>query len=161
MSLKKVKQVRGDRGFRIWDLAVYAALAVIIIALFIAFVFTADSSPITSVSIVSGFGSEQHTICTYNFQTDALNILDNSAISVSHSKSDGIELTFRGSGDEYNVIYIDKANHSVSVTSANCPAQDCVHSPHITANSSLPIVCATHELVIRSDVSDDDTIIIG
>ena len=72
MSLKKVKQVRGDRGFRIWDLAVYAALAVIIIALFIAFVFTADSSPITSVSIVSGFGSEQHTICTYNFQTDAL-----------------------------------------------------------------------------------------
>ena len=152
MSLKKVKQVRADRGFKIWDLIVYAVLIALIVALFIAFVFTRDSSPITSISVLSGFGDEQRTVCTYNFVTDTLTVLDSSVITRNSRTDEGIELVFHGQNEgEYNTVYINKTECSVSVTSANCPALDCVHTAAITNNSSLPIICATHAMIIRSD----------
>ena len=152
MTQKKVEQVKADKGFRIWDLAVYAALIALIVALFIAFVFTRDSSPLTSVSVSIGFGEEQRTVCTYNFTTQSLNVIDDSVITVNYPEDGGIELTFHGEGEgEENIIFIDTRNVSVSVTQANCPALDCVYTAAITNNSSLPIICSTHRMIIRPD----------
>lgn len=151
MSLKKVQQVRSDRGFKIWDIVIYAVLAVLIIALFIAFVFTRDSSPITSIEITYGFGESTQTVCTYNFITDTLSVNNAEHISVSYENDDGIEIYFYGADSgEYNVIYVDKVNVSVSVTEANCPALDCVYTAAITKTSSLPIICSTHRMIITT-----------
>lgn len=150
MSLKKVKQVRADKGFRIWDLAVYAALAVLIIALFVAFVFTRDGSPVTSVSVMYGYGEEQRTICRYDFSSGALTYYDPEYITVNASSAEGVQVTF-SEGDGYNVIYFDNTNSSVKVTEANCPSLDCVHTAAITTNSSLPIVCTVHRLIVSAD----------
>ena len=151
MSLKKVQQVRSDKGFKIWDIVVYIALAALIIALFIAFVFTRDSSPITSIEITYGFGENAQTVCAYNFITDTLAVSSAEHITVNYQTDDGIELCFFGSDSgEYNIIYIDKTNVSVCVTKANCPAQDCVYTAAITNKSSLPIICSTHQMVITT-----------
>ena len=128
MSLKHVMQVKADRGF----------------------VFTRDSSPISSVSVTYGYGDEQRTLCTYNFLTDSLSVYDHSAISVKEREG-GLELTFSGDDGDYNVIFIDRHKKRVSVTSANCPSQDCVFTPAITDNSSLPIICSNHRLIVQTD----------
>ena len=140
MSLKHVMQVKADRGFRICDIIVYAVVIVLIVALFIALVFTRDSSPISSVSVTYGYGDEQRTLCVY----------DHSAISVKEREG-GLELTFSGDDGDYNVIFIDRHKKRVSVTSANCPSQDCVFTPAITDNSSLPIICSNHRLIVQTD----------
>ena len=150
MSLKHVMQVKADRGFRICDIIVYAVVIVLIVALFIALVFTRDSSPISSVSVTYGYGDEQRTLCTYNFLTDSLSVYDYSAISVKEREG-GLELTFSGDDGDYNVIFIDRHKKRVSVTSANCPSQDCVFTPAITDNSSLPIICSNHRLIVQTD----------
>lgn len=150
MSLKKVKQVRSDRGFKIWDLAVYAALAVLIVTLFIAFVFTRDDSPVGSVTVSYGYGDGQRAVCSYDFSSDRLTFVDSSCVRVDSEGKDGVQVTFFN-GEEYNIIYFDRANSSVRVTEANCPSLDCVHSSPITSNSSLPIVCAAHRLIISAD----------
>lgn len=150
MSLKKVKQVRADKGFKIWDLIIYAALIVLVVALFIAFVFTRPSSPLTSVTITYGFSEEQRTVFSYNFVTDSFSLLDGAHITINSEDGQSLTLTFTGEEGEYNTVYIDKTNHSVSVTSANCPALDCVHTAAITNDSSLPIICSTHRMIITS-----------
>ena len=150
MSLKKVKQVRQDKGFKMWDILIYAVLAVVIIVLFIVFVFARPSSPITSISVLSGYGDGQRVVCTYNFITDALTA-DEDYISVEEHSGEAIRLLYTAEEGGYNIILIDRQNSSVSVTEADCPSLDCVPTAPITTNTSLPIICTTHRLIIRSD----------
>lgn len=167
MSLKKVKQVKADKGFRIWDLAVYGALVALIVVLFFVFVFKGgtpaqDGTPaLSSVTITSGFGFEQRTVCTYDFVNDELTISDPEVITVNSSNEEGIELTFHYHGQaegNHNTIYIDIVNDSVRVTEADCRNKDCVAFPPINNNSSMPITCLTHELIITTNYDDGTTI---
>ena len=51
MSLKKVEQVKVDKGFKIWDLLIYGLVAVIVAVLFIVVFVTRDESPLTGVRV--------------------------------------------------------------------------------------------------------------
>ena len=138
MSLKKVEQVRAEKGFKVWDLVVYAAVIILIVVLFVVFVFARDASPVDVITVSAGFAGEQRTVCTYTFATRS-------------RTEDAIELTFHAENGGHNVILIDIANASVSVTSADCPSLDCVHTPAITSNSSLPIICSNHQMIVQTD----------
>ena len=150
MSLKKVTQVKADRGFKIWDIAVYAFLAALIAALFAAFVFVRGGTPLESVVITIGFGEEQRTVCAYDFVSDRLDISDPERVEVLSDDDSALKLVFHADGTEYNEILIDKAAVSVRVTNANCPALNCVYTAAITSGSSPPIICATHAMIISS-----------
>lgn len=150
MSLKKVEQVRAEKGFKVWDLVVYAAVIILIVVLFVVFVFARDASPVDVITVSAGFAGEQRTVCTYTFATRSF-VYDESAITVNSRTEDAIELTFHAENGGHNVILIDIANASVSVTSADCPSLDCVHTPAITSNSSLPIICSNHQMIVQTD----------
>ncbi len=60
---------------------------------------------------------------------------------------------------DYGVNTIRVANGRVSVVSADCPSQDCVH--HAPANSGAPIVCLPNRLVITFSSSQEYDAIIG
>lgn len=167
MSLKKVKQVKADKGFRIWDIAVYAALLALIAVLFFVFVFR-DCAPaeegapaLKSITITSGFGFEQHVVCTYDFVEDELTVSDHDAITVNRQDAEGIELTFHYHGNaegDHNIIFIDPVNDSVRVTGADCKNKDCVAFPPINKDTSMPITCLTHEMIISTDYDDGTSI---
>ena len=46
MSLKKVREVKSDRGFKIFDLLVYGIIAALIVALFVTLFAVKDRSPL-------------------------------------------------------------------------------------------------------------------
>ncbi len=152
MSLKRVEQVKKDKGFRLWDLIIYGLLAVLIVVLFCVFVFPKDKSRIDTISIVRGFANEAETVFSYSFLTDTYEVVNEQAITVEEDTATQLKVVFHGSHEgDYNVIVIDKQNYTVDVTEANCPALDCVHSPVIKDNSSLPIICSTHEMIVQTD----------
>ena len=152
MSLKRVEQVKKDKGFRLWDLLIYGLLAVLIVVLFCVFVFPRSKSRIDTISIVRGFANEAETVFSYSFLTDTYEVINEQAITVDENTQTTLKLTFHGKHEgDYNIIVIDKENCTVDVTEANCPALDCVHSPALKDNSSLPIICSTHEMIVQTD----------
>ncbi|MDE5729708.1 MAG: NusG domain II-containing protein [Clostridia bacterium] len=63
MSLKKVTQVKADKGFKIWDLIIYGAVALIIAVIFTAVFVTRDASPLKGVKIYT----DEVLVFEYNF----------------------------------------------------------------------------------------------
>ena len=51
MSLKKVAEVKKDRGFKIWDLIIYGTVLLLAAALFIAVFATRNTDPLSGVRI--------------------------------------------------------------------------------------------------------------
>ena len=51
MSLKKVRQTKADKGFKIWDLIVYGAIIALAVVLFIVVFTTRDTSPLSGIRI--------------------------------------------------------------------------------------------------------------
>ena len=51
MSLKKIEQVKKDKGFKLFDLIIYGVVAVLVAVLFIVVFTTRDASPLTGVRI--------------------------------------------------------------------------------------------------------------
>ncbi len=149
MSIKKVKQVKESKWFKLWDLTVYGVLAVLILALFAAFVFTKDKSPLISVKI----SYDNVTVFTYDFDSDSYAVLDGDHIEIVANTASSLKLKFYGEDKgHFNSITIDKGDCTVNVTDANCSAsRDCVYSPEIKDKSSLPIICVIHKMVIESD----------
>lgn len=152
MSQKKVGQVRGDRFFKIGDIFIYGAIAVIVAALFLAIFLTGDRSALTVVE-----GRYNNAVAfSYDFTADELSIYLPQNVAVDEFATDdgGITIIFctdGGSLEElksYNIIYIDRSARSVTVTESDCSSRrDCVYTPAITDNSGV-IVCTPHALTI-------------
>ena len=64
MSLKKVEQVKADKGFKIWDLIIYGAIAVIVAVLFITLFAVRDTSPLKGIRVVLG----NEVVYEYDFE---------------------------------------------------------------------------------------------
>ncbi len=157
MSLKKVEQVKSERGFRIWDLLVYGIVAVLIVALFLSVFLTRDKSPLTAVGIYVN----NQKVFVYDFEKGGYEILtkDGGITVESGAKS----LTVKINNDYgYNEIVIEKAG-KVYATAADCGGKDCTHMRPITDKSGI-IYCSPHRLRIVPDdykPDDDGIIIIG
>ena len=55
---------------------------------------------------------------------------------------------------DYGTNTIRFTNHSVAVTEADCPGNDCVHQGEV-ASSLIPITCLPHHLVIKLEGVDE------
>lgn len=146
MSLKKLSEVRGDRGFKVWDLAVYGAIALIIVSLFITLAFTLDKSPVNGINVYY----RNEVVFVYDFDGSAYRVVDAAHVQVTSESDDTLIIRFYGAGvDEFNDIVIDKGAHSVYVREANCSLRkDCVHTNAITDKSGL-IICTPHSMKIQ------------
>ncbi|MDE7082436.1 MAG: NusG domain II-containing protein [Clostridia bacterium] len=143
MSLKKVEQVKVDKGFRIWDLIIYGAIAVIVAVLFIVIFVTKDESPLTGVRVFV----EGQTVFEYEFNGEPMY---SETVKAEHVKEDdsGLTVTVNSSDGGVNVIYIDKSAKTVKVTEANCNGKQCVYFHAIDDNNKL-IYCSPHGLRIE------------
>ena len=107
MSLKKIQQVKKDRGFALFDLIIYGVLIAVVAALFVV-VFTAfNREPLTGVRV----SVRAEAVFEFTFGGQ-LSVLSEDVTYDEDSK--GITVTVQ-SDDGFNVIYIDKQNRSVKM----------------------------------------------
>ena len=141
MSLKKVEEVKADKGFKIFDLIIYGAVAVLIAVVFLAVFLTRDNSSFDGVRVYV------RDECVYEYVfSEGGSVLDN---RVTEEVKDGkVVVTVTVDGHGYNKFEIDLEKKSVSMVEANCSiAPDCVYMPEITDNNKF-ISCEPHRLEI-------------
>ena len=136
MSLKKIEQVKRDRGFKIPDLIVYGAVIVAVIVSFVVIFTTKNSDPLTGIRVYSG----AQVVFEYAFgENDA-------GITVKVNDGDG----------GFNVIYIDKTARTAKIVDANCKGKDCAYFAPIDDNNKI-IYCSPHGLRVEPLFRDLDS----
>lgn len=161
MSLKKIDTIKKGKWLSVWDFAVYGAIILIIIALFLTVHFTRDNTPAGGVKITH-MGRQ---VFEYDFTAGTYTIYSTQNIKVTKESTEKLYFTFTtDDGKGFNSVVIDKKAKSVKVIDANCSThRDCVYSPAITDNSTV-ICCPPHSLQIEPlhrKVNNDDDLIIG
>lgn len=150
MSLKKVQQVKKDRGFKPADLIVYGLIAALVAALFIAVFATRDTSPLSGVRVYVG----AEVVFEYNFSSGEYSAAE--GVEVTHGDVIGVRIEVDGG---YNVLEINPSARTAKVTQADCRGQDCVHTPAITDNSGI-IYCSPHGVkIVPFGLKGDNTVI--
>lgn len=146
MSLKKIEQLKADRGFLIWDLVIYGAVAVIIAVLFIVAFTAFDTDPLHGIKISVGSKTslKYEVIFEYEFGGEAKVLSDTVSIE---EDGNGITVTVKAENGDLNVLYIDKSAKSVKMINANCKGKDCMLLP-INDNSGS-ITCNSHGLKVE------------
>lgn len=146
MSLKKIQQIKADKGFKIWDLLVYGVIVLLVAALLLSFFLTADRSPAEGIRITY----RGETVFEYVYGDDTYRILSEDNIEILSDTADKLTLDFYTDGKEgYNRVVIDKANKTAKVTEADCSARkDCVYMPAVADHSTF-IVCMRHSMKIE------------
>lgn len=148
MSLKKIDEVKNSKWFSIWDLIAFGVIIVTAVALILAFTLGRDKSAL------SGFSVKYRGETIYEYDFDSGKVLK---INEEYIKADGGALRFDDGNGGFNLIYVDTAARTVDVTDSNCSShKDCVHTAKMTNNSSMPIICTVHDLVIEPLVFVDD-----
>ena len=155
MSLKKVTQVKADKGFKLPDLIIYCALLVLVAVTFIVVFTTRDDSPLKGIRIYV----KSEIVYEYDFKNGQRTI-NGKFTQIISQDDDLIVLKITTGGDGYNLVQVNKKG-TVKVTEANCGKNDCVYTPQIK-NSSGIIYCSPHKVKIVPydfDVDDSDIII--
>lgn len=156
MSLKKIEQVKTDKGFRIWDLIIYGIVILLVIVLFIAVFTTKDRSPLNGIRIMV----VNQTVYEYDFKEGEVS-RNNDFVEITEDSDDKLVIKVNTGGNGYNLVEIDKSG-SVKVIEANCSnRRDCVYSAAIKDNSGI-ISCPPHGLKIlpyNFDIDDGKIII--
>lgn len=148
MSLKKVNEVKKDKGFKLFDLIIYGVIAVLVAVLFIVVFTTRNTDPLTGVKIYV----KAQPVFEYEFGGE-INNLSPETITVEE-KEGSITLTVQN-GDDLNVIYIDKSAKSVKMIEANCRGGECMYLGTMNNNSKF-IFCSPHGLKIEPYYKDYD-----
>lgn len=141
MSLKKIDEVKKDKGFRIFDLIIYGVVAALAAALFIVVFTTKSADPLSGVRIYVA----ATPVFEYEFGGEA-EILSPETVTVDKEDSSGITVTVKN-GEDYNVIYINKAAKSVEVRDANCNGKECTYMK--MNDDGDFIFCSPHGLKIE------------
>ena len=144
MNLKKVKEVKKDKGFKLFDLIIYGVIAVFVAVLFTVIFTTQNKTPIAGVRICVA----AEVVFEYEFggepsYKDGLDVEEN-----------GNSLTVTVHADNgYNKVYIDKLTKTVKVIEADCRGKQCMYFAPIENNSQL-IYCSPHALRIEPLIND-------
>jgi hypothetical protein len=149
MSIKKVEQVKSDKGFKIFDLIAYAVITLSILIMFIVFVFTADRSSLTTIKISFIKDWETVTAFTYDFDSDEYTVYSSENIEVTEDTQSRIILYFYvdESRGEYNEIIIDKSEKCVWVEDANCNNKTCKSFGKLKTKNQA-ISCSPHGYMV-------------
>ncbi|MDE7306899.1 MAG: NusG domain II-containing protein [Clostridia bacterium] len=149
MSLKKIEQVKKDKGFKLFDLIIYGVVAVLVAVLFIVVFTTRDASPLTGVRIYL----RAEIVFEYEFDKPLPEEL-HECVEVKED-GDGITVTITSGGDT-NVVYIDTDKGTVVMKEANCNGKQCVYFPKIDNNSKF-IFCSPHGVKVEPFSRDLDS----
>ena len=153
MSLKKVEEVKSDRGFKPLDLIIYGIIIALVVAVFLAVFMTKKDGGFTGVQV---FVRDE---CVYEYVFgEGGKVLKDSA--VEETGEDGLKKITVTGEDGYNVILIDDSARTVRVSEADCKGRDCVYSPEIKDADGV-IYCSPHGLKITPTGRDDGRIIVG
>ncbi len=146
MAVKHIEQVKNGKPFRPADLIIYAAIAAVTIAFFIAFVFTRVSPPLEK--LYADIGGIR--VFSYDFIADVLTVAGGFEDRVASEETDGkLTVTVKTKKGGYNTVLIEKSGRA-SVSDSDCSfRRDCVHTAAITDAGGM-IVCVPHELKIYS-----------
>ena len=146
--------IKNSKPFKKLDLLVYFLVLAIVASLFLCF-GTCNADAIQSMAVFRN----GETLFTYDFNSDVYGIFSD---DVQAEREDGsVIVTVRTGQDGYNVVKIDVADRSFSVTDANCSARkDCVHSPVVT-KAGQSAVCAPHSLVFAAEGRTPNRPVIG
>ena len=151
MSLKKIEQVKADKGFRIWDLIVYGTIIVLVIVLFIVIFTTRDTSSLTGVRITV----KAQVVCEYEFGKEEPQIPPDKKDIVSfEKKGNEIIVTIQNEKDK-NVVLIDTNKKTAKMLEANCKGKQCIYFATMDDNSDF-IYCSPHGLKIEPLYKDLD-----
>lgn len=150
MSLKKVEQVKADKGFKVLDLIIYAAIAAIVAALFIVLFATRDKNPLQGIRI----RVENRVVFECNFEDGSYGALtDDGTITFKEPENGEMLIVTVHTESGYNVVQIDFERRIVRVIEADCRRNDCIHSTlnptaQIRDNNSM-IYCSPHAVMIE------------
>ena len=147
MALKKIEQVKKDRGFKLFDIIIYGAVLILVAVLFIVLFVSRDTSNLTGVKITVkgevvfeyGFGEEPQAF------TDAVTV---------ESDEKGITVTIITDGDK-NVVFIDTDKKTAKMIEANCKGKQCMYFAEMDDNSDF-IYCSPHGLKVEPLLQDLD-----
>ena len=147
MSLKKIEQVKKDKGFKWPDIIIYAAVLALVVVLFIVIFTTRNDNPLTGVRIYVN----AEVVFEYRFGE---NPTYSANVEVEEDEA-GLTVTI-SDGDGLNVVYIDKVKKSAKMISANCSGRQCMYFPDMNDNSKF-IYCNPHRLRVEPYFRDLDS----
>lgn len=150
MSEKTLKNVKKDKGFRIFDLIVYGVIILIIAVSFITVFATKDKSPLKNISVLI----EDKPVFYYDFESDSYETYGDCNIEVN-DRGESLHVKI-STGFGYNLIEIEK-NGKVRMKEADCHGHDCIYSPEITDNNGI-IFCFPHRLIITPKDYNDSIV---
>ena len=152
MALKKIEQVKKDRGFKLFDIIIYGSVLVLVAVLFIVLFTTQDKSSLTGISITV----KAQVVFEYEFGKDSPHYI---AENVAFEKTDGgFSVTIESDGDK-NVIFIDTDKNTVKMVEANCRGKQCMYFAAMDDNSDF-IYCSPHGLKLEPLFKDLDSPVI-
>ena len=146
MSLKKIEQVKAEKGFKIFDLIIYGAIIALVAVLFIVIFAVRDTNPVQGVR----FKYVNEVIYEYDFEKGEIS-RNEKYVEITSETDEKIVLRVNLPDGDYNVVEIIKSG-SVRVTDSNCPRGDCIFgktflNSEIKTNSDC-IQCLPHNLQI-------------
>ncbi len=139
MSVKKIEELKNDKGFKKTDVLVYGALVCLIAVFLTAALVLRDDTPLKGFRIYVGNDA------VFDYEVNGEYTVLNSCVKVTETDG-GLELYIK-CGDGYNVVSI-KDEGFVSVTDADCFAGTCIRMPEIRNNGGY-IFCSAHALLIQ------------
>lgn len=152
MSLKKVREVKADKGFKKWDLIVYGVVILLVAALFIVTLFTRDTRELIGIRVYV----YNDVVFEYDFKENKYTLTDSAEILTEDENSLTVKITNK---KDYNVVAVDKKG-GARVIEANCHTKDCVYTAEIVNNGGA-IFCLSHGLKVLPygyDIDNGDII---
>lgn len=148
MSLKKVEQVKRDRGFKLFDLIIYGVIVLTVAALFLAVFLTRNTDPLSGVRICV----DSVTVFEYEFGKEPTPPAD----GVEWTETDKtITVTVNKNGGK-NVILIDKSAKTAVMHKADCKGGQCLYFGAIDNNNKI-IYCNPHRLRVEPLIRNFDS----
>ena len=148
MALKKIEQVKKDRGFKLFDIIIYGAVILLVVVLFIVLFTTRDTGNLTGIRVTV----KAQVVFEYEFGADEPQY---KADGVTFKKDgNSITVTIENGGDK-NVILIDTSKRTAKMKEANCKGKQCMHFAAMDDNSDF-IYCSPHGLKVEPLKQDLD-----
>ncbi|MDD7351440.1 MAG: NusG domain II-containing protein [Clostridia bacterium] len=139
----KIDKINNIKPFRLADVIVYIVLAVLIVALLLAFCLPRQDSSLRGVEVtVNG-----EIVAEYYFEDDSL---VTAAVVDSRREGDKYYLTVHtDQPNGYNLVVIDVTEHKAWVQEADCSSSaECTQMKAIT-KAGDSIICIPHALVVQ------------
>lgn len=147
--MKNREMIKRDKicAFRIADVLVYSAVALLVFLLFLCFVILPNESSYDGFKIT--LNGEEIFLLKYKDGSYKQRDFDGE-IDISESENEELTITVFCDAEktEYNVLLVSLKDKTVKVTESNCSIKkDCVHSPSVNGTNTV-IACMPHGLKI-------------